>query len=1578
MNLFRKKYQQECCEKFGDQYDSNFIGTHFKKKDKRINGFFEMTHGHKPNIASYLPTILKIAEDEQAIYEFLQNAADCGSSEFYIEYNSDYLLAINNGSAFTPEEMQSIINIAYTTKIDDCSKIGRFGIGFKLVHRLVGRDDGVDELTMQYSGPMLFSWTSQIQLEEFLSFNTAKSLNIAKDDSESALPWLLKLILTNFPCHPGELVRDLRYEEQILFSMEEMYECISFASDFFEKHPELLINGALKNGTLYFIRLGKGKEKLLDKNKDDIISGVQFSLNFLNKLQKVYVNGSIIEKTHLNFIPINIPSKSEEFRQINPANKSCDISTSIGYPNYFSEVNLKNHPSIFKFFPMGDEMNNFSFLIHSDGFDNESNRRKLHESEINKQLLSVVAERLINVLIEFKNENRAEYINLYASILNSDIPNKSNNKWLYDPFFVKLLDYIRQTVPTVNNLDQETENVKIKNFDFEITPAEFGLEEIHWFYYSNNKSLCKEAELQEKLNLDKWSIKSLFQNGKIEKIEEWIKIDDDKSKTFLKQLLDDENIKSIADKLITTRLFKFSDGNYYSIEEVQKSNHLLFLSPKIKAIKEILEAMGIGVSEDDVSEFKAYSLLSKNIRKEEETYELISQNTHKNTLTSQQKHRLFKSLIHPETKLNGVAEGTLKKLVLFSNEAGQLKPLKELIPRTKAIPDWLYQYRVTESDHDDSLQNYFIKEEEVFPIIIHTNWKQIIGEIKKASSFYSEVIMLYQKSKTDLVFSVNTPIVITRNGIKSINEVFYNQQLSKVKDYSGLEDYIESVFGLFLPQREVLPFLGERPFKIDPIDFGIISVLENTSINLSGLSAFIDLIRLNKLPFCKLFIVSQKSGQLSVHRRNSGIYQYRSDERIKNFISSIEQLDNNLIAIPEIITELSTEDGLLDEVSFIQHLVRKILNQEDILRLAELLEDVHLVEEILKSIEIVCFDNSIDYTTDSFEFKALKLAVEISHLPGALNNFRSKINFQDGENSFLLSEVPARNSNIEFSNGKYSLPISKIFSEEKIMNNAINRIIKKFCSLGINKIKLEIVFGVEEQNHQEILRNIPEILENGYQLAFIILYNIYIEELDLNKYFVETKDAEASYSLTSNFYFTDYVFIKHHSILDSRYHDFPDELKKSDLLLNGNLNLSECPLFSLEPFYEIDLKEDLTDAEKIELLNQLFVYWDSKDANLQLIKEKHSSILKVELANLVNSKKNVLSIEKIPTFLTAFISNDPGRLFFLESLGLMQRESEVVKLREFFRNKNPIDEFPLTSDLSQFFLINTIEWLETEKITLSTIHHHATLKRIVEQISDNNVQIIETIEDLSIESSEEMVGELYERWKAGIAFPIRIFIHPGPISKSLFISTKEWNFGNVLAPDYFITEGNDIYINCDSDLNVILVQIANQYEDLMKPLLTFMAMVAINGGKTPETEKIKSDIASKSESILYDYLKEHFPEFQVVWLNDDGKGRYAENFHSWDFEIRNKSGEVEFYVECKGTLKKKNTFYLTKKEWEWFALNSNKYQIFRLYDLETTPQITCIPNLLEWLIEGKAFPFLSVGEWVEKERVVITLSENSF
>ena len=68
------------------------------------------------------------------IYELLQNAEDAGASEVQFVLNDDRLEFEHNGDKlFTIEDVESITNIGSSTKIDDVTSIGKFGIGFKSV-----------------------------------------------------------------------------------------------------------------------------------------------------------------------------------------------------------------------------------------------------------------------------------------------------------------------------------------------------------------------------------------------------------------------------------------------------------------------------------------------------------------------------------------------------------------------------------------------------------------------------------------------------------------------------------------------------------------------------------------------------------------------------------------------------------------------------------------------------------------------------------------------------------------------------------------------------------------------------------------------------------------------------------------------------------------------------------------------------------------------------------------------------------------------------------------------------------------------------------------------------------------------------------------------------------------------------------------------------------------------------------------------------------------------------------------------------------------------------------------------------
>ena len=107
-----------------------------------------------------------MARDSQALYEFMQNAVDAKSSDFIMFHHcddklGDYLVVLNNGDVFDLDGICSILDIGASTKFGNADTIGQFGVGFKLAHRLVGEDAGLEELLQDNKGPILFSWDNK-------------------------------------------------------------------------------------------------------------------------------------------------------------------------------------------------------------------------------------------------------------------------------------------------------------------------------------------------------------------------------------------------------------------------------------------------------------------------------------------------------------------------------------------------------------------------------------------------------------------------------------------------------------------------------------------------------------------------------------------------------------------------------------------------------------------------------------------------------------------------------------------------------------------------------------------------------------------------------------------------------------------------------------------------------------------------------------------------------------------------------------------------------------------------------------------------------------------------------------------------------------------------------------------------------------------------------------------------------------------------------------------------------------------------------------------------------------------------
>ncbi|MDR2511059.1 MAG: DUF3883 domain-containing protein [Bacteroidales bacterium] len=132
-------------------------------------------------------------------------------------------------------------------------------------------------------------------------------------------------------------------------------------------------------------------------------------------------------------------------------------------------------------------------------------------------------------------------------------------------------------------------------------------------------------------------------------------------------------------------------------------------------------------------------------------------------------------------------------------------------------------------------------------------------------------------------------------------------------------------------------------------------------------------------------------------------------------------------------------------------------------------------------------------------------------------------------------------------------------------------------------------------------------------------------------------------------------------------------------------------------------------------------------------------------------------------------------------------------------------------------------------------------------------------------------------------------------------------------------------------------------------------------------------IRKASEEYLFGVLKRKYPD-RVKWLNDKGESNADHDFEILDLD----SGTIEYYIECKGTVKNKPTFYLTKNEWRLFLNHTKNYQIYFVKNSFGKPSHTFIDNLFDWLLKGKLVPYLKERDIIKEERVFLTLNEITF
>lgn len=1090
----------------------DFMGCNYEKEStKTIFGFFAAYHGDKSNIANFLSTGLQNAEDSQAIYEFLQNAADCESTAFYIFYNEQYFLALNNGIEFKINDVVSILNTSQSSKSDhsnqavDCDKIGRFGIGFKLVHRLVGKNEGLIELTTEYKGPILFSWSKAEQLESLI--NSDDIDNIAYDDDIfSQYPWLFKILITNFPAQPDETIKDLEYQDRIVFTQEEYQELRTFL----RQHQDKLDLNKLNRGSLFFLKLGEGKNLALDNKSVSLEKGVECSLNLLKSLETVVLQDKTIQKLSLLTIDFSISKDSIEFQEINPTDKRCDIKIIFGYLPYQKSQELKQYPNFYKYFPMGAEKHRLSFIIHCDAFKIETDRRELEEVSINKAIFNWFIENFCNKLEAYRNNNVNQFQKIYANLLLCNEPTK---QWLIEALYAPLLSYIQKNIPTQEGNFYTEDRVKIKETNLKLTPSDFGIENQQWFYWdkSTDQELVKNAK--QKLKLESWKIENLIINGNLESINKWIADLNDQSYQLLFQELNKITkwTDELIDKFCKIKLFKFTDGTYHSIPEIgDESQYLLICSDDVLDLKSILKKLDFFVSTINLAEYKTLlEKLTPQLESHLETkiFHRLSKNTsdkyYNENLAIEDKHKLFAFF----KSIKGIGKETLKNLVLYKDASGQPKLLGQLLSSKLSLPIWLQPYQIDQKEYTEEIKDYFLTETHIYDQLIYPNWTTIIKNVEnllenkkiEIIKFYNDVINLFEDNNNNSSLT-NYNYIFASGSFKPINEIFYSKYLSKVQSYDNLSVAIQAITQLNLPDKSIVDYLSKPPFKTDSDHLSEVISQNTVELEKDALENLIYFTELNGEIFFDIFYITltDTSNIYSLtFKQNQDIYQYYTTKvELKSYIEN--NFSNYFKLIPEeLYNDKLYKTGFISEHELYPKLLDQYFSDQLVENLINVVKECgrkEIEKDFLRKIPMITLKENEEYNQNCYEYQVLDLACQCiidNDDPELKQAFRRKVKIIDANNNTCLITEGVKDEIIFYiDNIKYELILSEILPRYQGTSGLISKVFKKFK--GLNK-QLETLFEIGQTTidkgkvYEELKREFPQ-LTNAQQLAFVVLY----------------------------------------------------------------------------------------------------------------------------------------------------------------------------------------------------------------------------------------------------------------------------------------------------------------------------------------------------------------------------------------------------------------------------------------------------------------------------------------------------------
>ncbi len=1302
--------------------DEHFVGTEHYANDNEepIFGFFDLYHGQKSKgvvdgIKGFLKGFLDMAQDAQAVYEFLQNAVDANSSHFVMIWGEDeteineegkpseYLMVINNGWQFDFAAIQSILNVGVSTKTEEEHTIGKFGIGFKLAHRLVGKENGLDELLDKNYGPLLFSWKNgelknliETQVENISpvlqDYSVSRQNGEIKVDLTTEDPWLFKILVTNFPTQPDEVIRDAYYtEKKDAFSEADVKKLSKWLSKFKEVIPLESYN----TGSLFFLKLGTDKSHVLDdKNLEE---GIRFSLSILNRvadskvrgLQNVHLNGIDIEHAPLEFKSFIVLKDTEEYRYIrfgkkedltqneqNIADKDSEIQFLFGYTDYLNAVKLiDNVPNFYLFFPLSEEKHNLKFILHSNAFYKKSARTSLHSDALNVRLLEVFAQKVISLLTAYStSQTKEEYLNfleIYPLLLLSEESNDTDKKWINEPLIKSIQNYVKYNIPVIASTESGFEivndpsKVKIKNTKLELNPSEFGLD-YKWFYWGKDELLSSTAF--NTLNIGQFSIlELLYQPSVAQKINNELKANWD----LLPIIVDEINLlinsvtgsgkdaDTFKDNFYDLKIFSFDDGelkSIYDLNDRASEIKYLLLFEEIEPIKDLLIKAGFICSKEGLSKstgiqsfIRARDSVDYNDYKILNDY--LSSGFEKTKFEPEEKYRIFKVLEKAKSKEKPEEQiSRMQALRLFCNQQGDIVALGSILKSKEK--NWLVPFSISDKENNEILHKYLIETpNESYKKVVIPLWENIIGDKnglirKDIKSFYTDINTFQSLTKQNQTLSNKVFIPLDR-AFSAISDFIYFQSSwasLKSEEYYSLSVFFKNTFNKDLPLFDAVQYLKDAPFNLSNTSFDIITLEVSKEISTKDMSIIGKAAKIVNLPLFEKFVIANDTASYVLRNKNVNEEMVWCDKEDIALEKHITDFHKTLIISPK-VSELKDLIAL-KENELLDFLIQNwdISKEAYTVSFANVIvaKDDNFKRKFIEKLGTVnySFEDNCGFTTLN---NIVKVALSFSDINTPKELFQTSLKFAvNAEISFGLSDIINSGSDTIYfgDENQFHLKLSNIFSTESIgFAKYIESLIEKFTTeLSYDKAKLSQLFNLNITDDKEdiLLRVINTINILGYpsnssQLAFLLFFKMFNnKDFEISKYEIKDKDSTRKIEGVFAVSKKDFRLFAETLYLDDIYADIGIILKLSETTPSFKVGDFSC---YIHPVVENSflLCPDLKENLQVDEQIELLEFLISHNNNRTLnYRKPWSKVFGFEPELFISSKYAIKQIESFP------------------------------------------------------------------------------------------------------------------------------------------------------------------------------------------------------------------------------------------------------------------------------------------------------------------------------------------------------------